>query len=91
LVSLLKDSTLGYVVSYPELMKQGNNLTVYTHLLVQTYVVIAVVYVLINFALSQLAAALERRLRRARKSAPGADVLGEVSGGDERPSATLLH
>jgi glutamate transport system permease protein len=91
LVSLLKDSTLGYVVSYPELMKQGNNLTVYTHLLVQTYVVIAVVYVLINFALSQLAAALERRLRRARKSAPGADVLEEVAGGDERPSATLLH
>lgn len=91
LVSLLKDSTLGYVVSYPELMKQGNNLTVYTHLLVQTYVVIAVVYVLINFALSQLAAALERRLRRARKSTPGADVLEEVAGGDERPSATLLH
>jgi glutamate transport system permease protein len=28
LVTLLKDSTLGYVVSYPELMKQGNNHTV---------------------------------------------------------------
>ena len=90
LVSLLKDSTLGYVVSYPELMKQGNNLTVYTHLLVQTYVVIAVVYVLINFGLSQLASALERRMRRARKSA-GADVLEEVAGGEEQPSATLLH
>ena len=37
LVALLKDSTLGYVVSYPELMKQAQNLTVYTHLLVQTY------------------------------------------------------
>jgi glutamate transport system permease protein len=91
LVSLLKDSTLGYVVSYPELMKQGNNLTVYTHLLVQTYVVIAVVYVLINFGLSQLASALERRMRRARKSVRGADVLEEVTGGEERPSATLLH
>ncbi|MCW2858309.1 MAG: Amino acid transporter rane protein [Actinoallomurus sp.] len=90
LVSLLKDSTLGYVVSYPELMKQGNNLTVYTHLLVQTYVVIAVVYVLINFGLSQLASALERRMRRARRSVRGADVLEEVTG-EERPSATLLH
>ena len=64
LVSLLKDSTLGYVVSYPELMKQANDLTVYTHLLIQTYVIIAVVYVLINFALSQLANLVERRLRR---------------------------
>ncbi len=95
LVSLLKDSTLGYVVSYPELMKQGNNLTVYTHLLVQTYVVIAVVYVLINFALSQLASALQRRLARGRKTV-GAVVLDEASelaaGADEQPaSATLLH
>lgn len=90
LVSLLKDSTLGYVVSYPELMKQGNNLTVYTHLLVQTYVIIAVVYVLINFGLSQLASALERRVRRGRR-ASGADVLEETTTGEEQPSATLLH
>jgi glutamate transport system permease protein len=62
LVALLKDSTLGYVVSYPELMKQGNNLTVYTHLLVQTYLIVAVVYVVINWVLSRLAVALERRL-----------------------------
>ena len=45
LVALLKDSTLGYVVSYPELMKQAQNLTVYTHLLVQTYLIVAAVYV----------------------------------------------
>lgn len=64
LVSLLKDSTLGYVVSYPELMKQGNNLTVYTHLLVQTYLIIALIYIVMNYALGQLAQWLERRLRR---------------------------
>lgn len=77
LVSLLKDSTLGYVVSYPELMKQGNTLTALTHLLIQTFVVIAVVYVIINFALSQLANLLDRRLRRRRPN-PGhiAPVVG---------------
>jgi glutamate transport system permease protein len=64
LVSLVKDSTLGYVVSYPELMKQGNNLTVITHFLIQTYLIVAVVYVVVNFGLSQLAHLLERRLRR---------------------------
>lgn len=77
LVSLLKDSTLGYVVSYPELMKQANNLTVYTHLLIQTYLIVALVYVLINLALSQLASQLDRRMRR-RRPIPGhiAPVLG---------------
>jgi glutamate transport system permease protein len=64
LVSLLKDSTLGYVVSYPELMHQGQTLTVYTHLLVQTYLIVAVVYVLINFALSRLATLVDHRLQR---------------------------
>jgi glutamate transport system permease protein len=66
LVSLLKDSTLGYVVSYPELMRQGQSLTVYTHLLVQTYLIVAVVYVIINFGLSQVAGLVDRRLRRQR-------------------------
>jgi glutamate transport system permease protein len=78
LTTLLKDTTLGYVVSYPELMKQGNNLTVYTHLLIQTYLVVAVVYVLINYALSQLAHALDRRLARRRVTGgePGAGGAG---------------
>jgi glutamate transport system permease protein len=67
LVSLLKDSTLGYVVSYPELMRQGQSLTVYTHLLVQTYLIIAVVYVVINLALSQLAGWIDQRMQRQRR------------------------
>jgi glutamate transport system permease protein len=68
LVSLLKDSTLGYVVSYPELMKQANNLSIYTHLLIQTYLIVAVLYVVLNFALSSLANAVERRTRRAPRT-----------------------
>jgi glutamate transport system permease protein len=75
LVTLLKESTLGYAVSYPELMKQGDFLTARTHLLIQTYVIIAVIYVLINFMLGQLAGLVERRLRRAPGGAgPGGPV-----------------
>jgi glutamate transport system permease protein len=55
-VALLKDSTLGYVVSYPELVKQGNNL------LIQTYLIVAVIYVVVNVALSRPAVWLERRM-----------------------------
>ncbi len=65
LVSLLKDTTLGYVVSYPELMKTATNLTAFTHLLIQTYLIITVLYVLVNVLLSQLAHHLERRMRTA--------------------------
>jgi glutamate transport system permease protein len=66
LIALLKDSTLGYVVSYPELMRQGDSLTVYLHLLIQPYLVIALIYVAINLALSGLAVLLERWLSRRR-------------------------
>ena len=68
LVALLKDSTLGYVVSYPELMKQANNLATYTNLLVQTYLIVAAVYVVLNLALSRFATWLERRLGSRTRS-----------------------
>ena len=73
LVALLKDSTLGFVVSYPELLKQANNLTVYTRLLVQTFLVVATIYVVVNLLLSRLATWLERRLstRTSTRTARG--------------------
>ncbi|HEX8519636.1 MAG TPA: amino acid ABC transporter permease [Pseudonocardia sp.] len=73
LVALLKDSTLGFVVSYPELLKQANNLTVYTRLLVQTFLVVATIYVVVNLLLSRLATWLERRLstRTSTRAARG--------------------
>jgi glutamate transport system permease protein len=76
LVALLKDSTLGYVVSYPELLKQANNLTVFTHLLVQTYLIVAAVYVVVNLLLSRFAVWLERRLgtRTGGRAAAGAQA-----------------
>jgi glutamate transport system permease protein len=86
LVALLKDSTLGYVVSYPELLKQANNLTVFTHLLVQTYLIVAAVYVVVNLLLSRLAVWLERRLgTRTSSRATGGDADGTPAGATVRP------
>lgn len=82
LVSLLKDTTLGYVVSYPELMKTATNLTAVTHLLIQTYLIVGVLYVVVNVALSALARYLERRLRRGRRSAGGAGGQGGTGRND---------
>jgi glutamate transport system permease protein len=86
LVALLKDSTLGYVVSYPELLKQANNLTVFTHLLVQTYLIVAAVYVLMNLLLSRFAVWLERRLgTRIGSRAAGGATEGTPAGEAARP------
>ena len=73
LVSLLKDSTLGYAASFPELLRTANVLTARTHTLIQVYIVISLIYVLINLLLSYVARVLERRLNRTRVSSAGRD------------------
>jgi glutamate transport system permease protein len=65
-VRLLKDSTLGYVVSYLELLHQSQVLGEYYHTVLPTYLIAAVVYVWINIALSHFAHLLERRSEHHR-------------------------
>ncbi len=69
LVALLKDTTLGYAASYPELMKTATNLTAFTGYLIQTYLVIATLYVVLNFLISKLAELLERRINGGDRTA----------------------
>lgn len=63
LVTLLKDSTLGYVVSYNELQFQGKTLVSITRYLVQTYLVVSVIYIVINLVLTRVALALDARMK----------------------------
>src|SRR5699024_12382153 len=63
LVTLLKDSTLGYVVSVNELQFQGKNMVSITRYLVQTYLVVSVIYIVINFLLTRVALALDARMK----------------------------
>jgi glutamate transport system permease protein len=61
LVRLLKDSTLGYVVSYLELLHQAKVLGEYYHAVLSTYLVAALAFVAVNAALSRTASWLEAR------------------------------
>jgi len=61
LVSLLKDTSLGYVLGFFELLQAGNVLSSYNHLLIQDYLVIALIYLVPNGLLSFLASWLKRR------------------------------
>ncbi|GAA2787047.1 amino acid ABC transporter permease [Nonomuraea dietziae] len=62
-VGLLKDTSLGFVVSYGELLYSGKVLASYNGLVIQTYVVVALIYLGVNASLSKLARVLEQRSR----------------------------
>ncbi|MGC5029663.1 amino acid ABC transporter permease [Micromonospora sp. DT229] len=70
LVVLLKDTALGYIVAYPELLQRGvNDLAANYGNIIPAAIVIAVIYIIINSLLTAFAGWLERRTatRRARK------------------------
>lgn len=66
LVILLKDTTLGYVVSFGELQHSARVLVASTGDLIQTYLVVALVYIGLNIAISHFAHYLDTRRGRRR-------------------------
>ncbi|MFF5408294.1 amino acid ABC transporter permease [Streptomyces misionensis] len=72
LVRLLKDSTLGYVVSFLELLNAAKVLGEYNHTILQSYLVVALVFVAVNLALAGIADRLQRHLT-ASSGAPQPD------------------
>jgi glutamate transport system permease protein len=61
LVVVVKDTTFGYVVTYPELMVNAKVVIANFSSLVPVYLVVAIIYVLINYAISQCANWLSHR------------------------------
>ena len=80
LVVLLKDSSLGFIVGYFELLRQARSLVEFFNFrfgdqyTFQLYVAAAVIYIVVNLLLSALARYVERRTRRNAKVAATADV-----------------
>ena len=64
LVVLLKDTSLGFVISFSELLRTGQQLVQFFGNPLQLFTFIALIYIAINLALSSLANVLERRQRR---------------------------
>jgi len=75
LVVLLKDSSLGFIVGYIELLRQARSLVEFFNFqfgntyTFQLYVGAAVMYIVVNVLLSQLARVVEARTRRNAKTA----------------------
>ncbi len=64
LVVLLKDTSLGFVIGFAELLRTGQQLVQVLNNPLQMYLAIALIYILINSLLSLLAGYLEGRQRR---------------------------
>jgi len=62
LVVVVKDTTVAYVVSYPDLMQNARVLITSYDSLVSVYFVVAVIYILINYAINQASAYVSRRM-----------------------------
>jgi glutamate transport system permease protein len=67
LVVILKDSALAYNITYLELLRQGQNLATFKGNLIPTLIVLAVIYIVINWALTRAARALEARMRSGKR------------------------
>lgn len=76
LVVILKDSALGTAVLYPELLQAAKDLGTGYSNTIPAYIFVAVIFILLNYALTVLAGRVERRLNRRgrgpRKIAPTA-------------------
>ena len=89
LVVILKDTAIGYQITFVEMVRQGQNIGSYYVNILPALIVIAVLMIAVNITLSSLATRLEHRLRRSsrgpapmeaeaveQEGAPGAQVLG---------------
>ena len=61
LVVVVKDTALAYVVTYPDLMQNAQVLRTNYDALVSTYLVVAVIYIVINYLINKVAVYVSRR------------------------------
>jgi glutamate transport system permease protein len=68
LVVVLKDTSLGFIITYEEVLRVSGQTIQFLSNPIQTYIVVGTIYILINYALSKLAELTQRRLARGRKT-----------------------
>ncbi len=73
LVVVLKDSALGYIITYSELLNNTRQLGSRYANLIPAFLVTALIYILINYLITKIAERLESRLRRKGRATLDAD------------------
>jgi len=89
LVVILKDTALGYIITYSELIRAGQNVATFFGNLIPMFIVLAVIFILINYSLTFVARLVERRLQRSAKGGPPVDpTLASAAAGAPAAPAT---
>jgi glutamate transport system permease protein len=70
LVVVLKDTSLGFIIGYEEVLRITTQVVQILNNQIQMYVVVGAIYILINYGLSKLAGYAQRRLARGRSLKP---------------------
>lgn len=68
LVVVLKDTSLGFIISYEEVLRVSTFIIQTLENPIQVYAVVGTIYILVNYLLSKLAEYTERRLSQGRKT-----------------------
>jgi len=83
LVTLLKDTALGFIIGYEELLRRGQLSGIFSGNLLQSLIVASLIYIAVNIVLGRIARRLEIRQRRRLGAGSiivsGADDLAVVS------------
>lgn len=91
LVVVLKDTALGYQITYAELLRQGERIGSNFGNIVPALIVIAVIFIVINYALTSFAQWLERRLSHRGRVAGGAGPADPGRVDAEAPQGATLR
>jgi glutamate transport system permease protein len=79
LVVVLKDSALGYIITYEELLRKAEQIGNYKGNLIPAFIVVGAIFVIINWTLTVVAQKVERRTRRRGHTAGGPLVLEDAA------------
>lgn len=69
LVVIVKDTSLGFIITYEEFVRTANQIIQFLHNPIQVYFFVALIFIAINYSLGKLAEYVERRLSRAQRTA----------------------
>ncbi|MBY6349942.1 amino acid ABC transporter permease [Rhodococcoides corynebacterioides] len=68
MVVALKDSALGYIIGYVEVVRSGQQVGAFYGNFLPALIIVAIIMIALNSLLTYVATALEKRLRRGKKS-----------------------
>jgi glutamate transport system permease protein len=83
LVVILKDTALGYIITYEELLRKAEQIGNYKSNLLPALIVVGAIFVIVNYLLGLLANRVEAMMRRRGRSAGGpltADPIDQSAG-----------